>query len=76
MIIPICPHTLNARPIIVPSDEKIIIRPHEEKQKINAIFDGQENMFEQKEVIIEKNDKHDKRLWIKSRYINMSRYPS
>ncbi len=57
LIIPICPHTLNARPIIVPSDEKITIRSSETKQKLNAIFDGQENINNQDEITIEKNDK-------------------
>ena len=57
LIIPICPHTLTARPIIVPSDEKIIIRSSEAKQKLTAIFDGQENNNNQDEVIIEKNEK-------------------
>lgn len=26
VIVPICPHTLNARPLVVPSDEKIVVK--------------------------------------------------
>ena len=40
LIIPICPHTLTTRPIVVPSTEKIKIQNHE-GQKLNISFDGQ-----------------------------------
>ena len=40
LIIPICPHTLNTRPVVIPSDEKIIIKSHD-NEKLNVSFDGQ-----------------------------------
>lgn len=58
LIIPICPHTLNTRPIVIPSNEKIIICASEKTQKLNATFDGQEDLTLQDEVIIEKNEKY------------------
>lgn len=57
LIIPICPHTLNTRPVVVPSSEKIIIRPHEKTQELNASFDGQEEISSRREIVIEKNEK-------------------
>jgi len=57
LIIPICPHTLNTRPVVVPSSEKIIIRISEKTQKLNATFDGQEDLTSQDEFVIEKNNK-------------------
>jgi len=58
IIVPICPHTLNARPIVVPDSEKISI--HTDKRKYSIALDGQE-FFEvdnkdEKEIIIEKSD--------------------
>ena len=55
LIIPICPHTLNTRPIVIPSSEKITIKTHEKAQKLNVAFDGQEELSLDEEVIIEKN---------------------
>lgn len=37
-IVPICPHTLNARPLVVPSQEKITVRTSDEK--LSVIADG------------------------------------
>jgi len=39
IITPICPHTLNLRPIIVPDDGKIFIKTRSE-EKIRQTFDG------------------------------------
>lgn len=39
IITPICPHTLNLRPIIVPDDGKILIKTRSE-EKIRQTFDG------------------------------------
>ena len=54
LIIPICPHTLNTRPIVVPSSEKITIKNHE-NSKLNVSFDGQVDIVVNGEIKIEKN---------------------
>ena len=56
LIIPICPHTLNTRPIVVPSNEKITIRTPEQNQKLNISFDGQVDVVLNNEIKIEKNE--------------------
>ena len=55
LIIPICPHTLNTRPIVIPVCEKIVIRNHE-KSKLNVSFDGQVDVVVDNEIKIEKNE--------------------
>jgi len=40
VIVPICPHTLNARPLVVPADEKVTISTMDEPLTIS--IDGQE----------------------------------
>ena len=62
LIIPICPHTLNTRPIIIPSNEKIKIIASEKKEKLNVSFDGQEDYTTDREIIIEKNENYAKLL--------------
>lgn len=62
LIIPICPHTLNTRPIIVPSGEKILIKAHEENQKLNVSFDGQDDITVKEEIKIEKCENNAKLL--------------
>lgn len=42
-IVPICPHTFAARPIVVPSDSKIVVKTSDDKKYI-ASADGQ-NVF-------------------------------
>ena len=56
LIIPICPHTLNTRPIVIPSFEKIIIKASEKNQKLNVSFDGQVDRVVDEELKIEKNE--------------------
>ncbi len=62
LIIPICPHTLNTRPVIIPSSEKIKIMASEKKEKLNVSFDGQEDFTTSNDIIIEKNEKYAKLL--------------
>ena len=54
LIIPICPHTLNMRPVVVPSGEKITIKNHEKNHKLNVSFDGQVDVVADNEITIEK----------------------
>ena len=42
VITPICPHSLNFRPLVVPQDIKIKIQPIEQIEKIQITLDGQE----------------------------------
>lgn len=44
IIIPICPHALNTRPLVIPSYEKIKITSEDSTRKLRMIADGQ-NMF-------------------------------
>ena len=53
VIVPICPHTLNARPIVVPDSEKITVCT-DGKNLLSA--DGQEFYEFDSEVCIEKSD--------------------
>ena len=60
LIIPICPHTLNMRPVVIPTTEKITIK--NENEKLNVSFDGQVDIIAQNEITIEKNDNFAKLL--------------
>ena len=57
LIIPICPHTLNMRPIVIPVNEKITIKNCEEN-KLNVSFDGQVDIVVDNEITIEKNENY------------------
>ena len=65
LIVPICPHTLNTRPLIIPTSEKITIKAHEENQKLNISYDGQEELVLDNEVVIEENENFAKMLMLK-----------
>ncbi len=54
LIIPICPHTLNMRPVVVPEGEKITIK--NENEKLNVSFDGQVDIIVENEIEIQKNE--------------------
>jgi len=60
LIIPICPHTLNMRPVVIPSNDKITIK--NENEKLNVSFDGQVDKIVENEITIEKNDNFAKLL--------------
>ena len=57
LIIPICPHTLNTRPVVIPSNEKITIKNHE-NSKLNVSFDGQVDVVVNNEIKIQKNEQY------------------
>tara|TARA_B100000925_G_C22009470_1_gene475450 strand:+ start:1622 stop:2533 length:912 start_codon:yes stop_codon:yes gene_type:complete len=42
VITPICPHSLNFRPIVLPNDTELKINPYENTEKIQLTLDGQE----------------------------------
>lgn len=55
LIIPICPHTLNTRPLIVPVDEKITIETEDSDNKLHISYDGQVERTDTGKVEIEKS---------------------
>ena len=60
VLAPICPHTLNTRPIVIPSDETIEIRPQRENTSFAVYIDGQIELTNKKNVIIKRADKKAK----------------
>ena len=62
LVIPICPHTLNTRPIVIPTTEKITIKSAEKEESLNVTLDGQVDYSTTSEVLIEKNEKPAKLL--------------
>ncbi|MBR2525050.1 NAD(+)/NADH kinase [bacterium] len=57
VIVPICPHTLNARPIVIPSDEKITITSFEDDvNEFSMIIDGAEIIETESSITIEKSE--------------------
>ncbi len=64
VIVPICPHTMNARPLVVPAEEKIKVTTCQTKPKLKMSADGQNVMnIAQNEIItIEKNKNSAKLL--------------
>lgn len=64
-IVPICAHTLSARPIVVSADDLIEIKFHS-NSKFNVITDGQLAQIETDSVKIKKYDKKAKLLLLNS----------
>lgn len=58
VIVPICPHTMNARPLVIPSTEKIKITTCQSKPKLKISADGQNvmNIHPSQKIIIQKSD--------------------
>ena len=55
VIVPICPHTLNARPLVVPASEKIsICAPCPDNKEFLLSVDGQGNYTVENEIVIQK----------------------
>lgn len=44
VIVPICPHTLTTRPIVIPSFENITVKINSEAESVYVTSDGQENI--------------------------------
>ena len=54
-IIPICPHTLTARPLVIPSNEKITISTCDACTKFVVVADGQDSYNVNSKIEIEKS---------------------
>ena len=67
VIIPICPHTMTARPLVIPSKEKITILTTE-KTRLRITADGQKTLTvaSSKKIDIVENDKKAKLLLLNS----------
>lgn len=61
VIVPICPHTLTARPLVIPSDEKIAISTCETCTSFVVVADGQDSHNVNSKIVIEKS-KHFAKL--------------
>lgn len=62
VVVPICPHTLNARPIVIPSSEHIKITTLESPKDFQMTADGQEARLIKGEVCVQKYSKYAKLL--------------
>lgn len=60
IIVPICPHTLSSRPLVLPSCEELVIKTCDNKNKFILSADGQDFHQMEKTVIIKKNAKYAK----------------
>ncbi|MCM1010144.1 MAG: NAD(+)/NADH kinase [Fusobacterium sp.] len=56
VIVPICPHTLNARPLVVPTTEEISISSACDEQEFILSVDGQGNYKLKNEIKIKKSE--------------------
>jgi len=60
VIVPICPHTLTARPLVIPSSEKIAISTCETCSSFIVITDGQDTYSVESKIEIEKSSVYAK----------------
>lgn len=56
VIVPICPHTLSARPLVIPDNEKITICATDKNSKYLFSADGQEFSEFKEEICIQKSE--------------------
>lgn len=58
VLTPICPHTLNARPVVVSADERITVRMLDDRDGAQAVLDGRRAIIldhEQPEITIRRS---------------------
>lgn len=67
VIVPICPHCLGARPLVVPASEKISVKAGAGWNEVFVTADGQKNFKLQKNAIVDivKNPKKAKLVFLK-----------
>lgn len=73
VIVPICPHSLNVRPLVVPSSEKISVKLGGGDDSVFVTADGQKNFkLKQGSVVnIEKNEHDAKLVLIKDNFYSV-----
>lgn len=60
VLTPICPHTLNARPVVVSAEERITVRIRDGRDGVQAVLDGRRIVpmeGERSEITIRKSDR-------------------
>ncbi|MFH0702572.1 MAG: NAD(+)/NADH kinase [bacterium] len=63
VIVPICPHSLTTRPIVIPADEKIMVKIKTDSDSIYLTADGQENIkIKSSDNIYIKQNEHKAKL--------------
>lgn len=62
VIVPICPHTLNARPIVVPTSECIKVTTQEAPKDFQLTADGQDARIVKNEICVQKHSKYARLL--------------
>ena len=55
LIVPICPHTLNARPLVIPSDETVAVKTAD--SSLSAAIDGYQKIECIERITIKKSEK-------------------
>lgn len=55
VLVPICPHTLNARPLVIPANETIKIKSKNNDETFSIFVDGQIDIDTQEDVVIDKS---------------------
>ncbi len=68
VIVPICPHSLTTRPIVIPADEKIEVKVKIDSEFISVTSDGQDSIKvdSQKTICISKNEYKARLITLKS----------
>lgn len=56
VIVPICPHTMNARPIVIPSSEVIKITSNKDNVPLKVCADGQNTVMPDEQIEIVKSE--------------------
>ena len=67
MITPICPHTLNARPLVIPANQRITLSSLNKDENLSLTADGQDSTLFNKDekIVIERNSKQARLILIK-----------
>lgn len=71
VIVPICPHSLTSRPIVIPAKELISVKVESDTNKIYLTADGQENAkLKSNDIIHIKQSKHKAKLILLEKWNN------
>lgn len=67
VIVPICPHTMTVRPLVIPDDETVTIK----SEGMNISADGQQNISDLNEIVIEKTRTKAKMAFPKNEFYSI-----
>jgi len=63
VVVPICPHALTTRPIVIPAHEELTVRVNTDSDSIYLTADGQENVkLNSRDSIYIKQNEHKAKL--------------